>query len=273
MKRLVKVATAQFEPSTNVETNITKIREFVTAAKSEGAELVVFPEESMLVADPGTSDEFRHTVRENWDDFKQEIVRLATSNKIAIVACGYEPIEHVDRVHNTIVIVDAAGTTLAEYRKIHLYDAFHYKESDYVQHGQVLPPVVDINGFRMGIANCYDLRFPELFRSLSDQGADVLLMPAAWVRGPGKEEHWTTLLAARAIENVSWVVASGTVGEDTAGLSCIIDPLGTTVASIDGHDERIVTAELTRDKLTQARKALPALDNRRITLSYELQGA
>src|SRR5699024_6722779 len=94
------------------------------------------------------------------------------------------------------------------YDKVHLYDAFKFQESEYLHPGAELPPVIEIDGVKVGFAICYDLRFPELFRTLTDRGAEVICVSAAWIAGNLKETHWLTLLRARAIENTSYVFAS-----------------------------------------------------------------
>ena len=122
------------------------------------------------------------------------------------------------------------GAVSTSYRKIHLYDSFGYKESDALRAGPLAPVVVDVAGFRVGLMTCYDLRFPELARLLVDHGAEVLVVPAAWVAGPRKVEHWRTLVRARAIENTVFVVAAAQPGPRYSGHSMVVDPLGDVLA-------------------------------------------
>ena len=112
----------------------------------------------------------------------------------------------------------------ADYRKIHLYDSFGYRESDRLAPGPSSRSLVDVGGFRVGLMTCYDLRFPELARALVDRGAEVLVVPAAWVAGPRKVDHWRTLLRARAIENTVFVVAAGQPGPRYTGHSMVVGP-------------------------------------------------
>ena len=112
----------------------------------------------------------------------------------------FEVSDDPDRPYNTLVVVDRDGLR-ASYRKIHLYDSFGYKESDRLLAGPVEPVLVDVGGFRVGLMTCYDLRFPELARELVSRGAELLVVPSAWVAGPAKVDHWRTLATARAIEN------------------------------------------------------------------------
>lgn len=266
----MKVAIVQTSPGIEAEANLATIESFIAEAAAGGAKLVVFPEESMLLADDAIKPDFPEILPGIWAAFEARISDLAREHNIAVIAAGYEP-NGEDQPFNTILAFNAAGVELARYHKIHTYDAFAYKESSYITRGSELPPIIEVEDFRIGIANCYDVRFPELFRYLAGEGVDVISLSAAWVSGKGKEEHWTALTQSRAIENVSWMLASGTVDEDAVGLSRVIDPLGVVVASLNAHDEGIAFAEISRDRLDRARAMLPALDNRRISLNFDLK--
>ncbi|MFK4083572.1 carbon-nitrogen hydrolase family protein [Kribbella sp. NPDC020789] len=242
-------------------------RELVTRVVAEAAQdrpdLVVLPE--AIMADfnlDGVAD-----VAEPLDgEFVSTLRKSAVEHGVAIVAGMFERSCDQDRPYNTLLAVGADGSLLGAYRKIHLYDAFGYKESDQLTAGDVAPVVVKVAGRTLGLMTCYDLRFPELSRALVDRGADVLVVPAAWVRGPLKEHHWTTLLTARAIENTCYVVAAAQNGKTYSGLSQVIDPQGIAIAAVgeaDGH----VVAELTDDRLTDVRERNPSLTNRRFTVT------
>jgi deaminated glutathione amidase len=159
------------------------------------------------------------------------------------------------------------GATKASYRKIHLYDSFGYRESDRLSAGPLEDPpaaaLVKVGGFTLGLMTCYDLRFPELARALVDAGAEVLVVPAAWVAGPRKVDHWRTLLRARAIENTVFVVAAAQPAPRYSGHSMIVDPLGDVLAEA-GDDDEILTAPLHRDVLEESRRTNPSLANRRL---------
>lgn len=109
--------------------------------------------------------------------------------------------------------------------------------------GQQIPPVIEVAGLRVGLMTCYDLRFPELALSLALNGAQLLVLPAAWVKGPQKEHHWATLLAARALDTTCYIVAAGECGTRNIGLSRIVDPLGTTLAGA-GSEPQLIFADL-----------------------------
>jgi predicted amidohydrolase len=164
------------------------------------------------------------------------------------------------RPYNTLVM---RGATAAEYRKIHLYDSFGYRESDRVAAGALQPVVVDLNGWRVGLSTCYDLRFPELYRALADQGAEVVLVLAAWLPGERKVEHWETLLAARAIENTAYVVGVGQPEPRYCGHSLVVGPRGEVLLGLGGGEE-VGEVALSREDLGAARAANPSLANRRL---------
>src|SRR3954452_12070226 len=145
--------------------------------------------------------------------FATELAAVAAEHNTTVVAGMFETSEDPARPYNTLLV---RGAATASYRKIHLYDSFGYKESDSLHAGPLTPVVVEVGGFRVGLMTCYDLRFPELARLLVEHGAEVLVVPAAWVAGPRKVEHWRTLARARAIENTVFVVASRPASPDRA---------------------------------------------------------
>ena len=166
------------------------------------------------------------------------------------------------RIHNTLVALQD-GAIAAVYRKVHLYDAFGYKESDRVLAADPsTPQLLELDGFRIGMQTCYDLRFPETTRWLVDAGADVIALPAEWVPGPLKEYHWNTLLRARAIENTVYVVAADQITPGGSGNSAILDPMGIPLAGL-GEAEGVGVAVLERDRLDTVRTINPALTLRR----------
>jgi predicted amidohydrolase len=129
--------------------------------------------------------------------------------------------------------------------------------------GPVEPATFGLDGMTVGLMTCYDLRFPELARRLVDGGAELILVPAAWVAGPRKVDHWTTLLRARAIENTVYVVGVGQPAPRYAGHSMVVGPLGDVVVEA-GDDAEILTAELDPAAVAEARRTNPSLANRRL---------
>ena len=193
--------------------------------------------------------------------FVHALTRLAKERGTTVVGGMFEQSDDPHRPYNTLAVVDRDGLR-ASYRKIHLYDSFGYKESDRLLAGPVEPVLVDIGGFTVGLMTCYDLRFPELARELVRRGTELLVVPAAWVAGPGKVHHWRTLAIARAIENTVYVAAVGQPGPRYTGHSLVVGPVGEVVAEL-GDGEHVLAATIDRESLEQARSTNPSLANRR----------
>lgn len=223
------------------------------------ADLVVFPE--AFARDFGEAGSDVSGYAEPVDGpFATEVARVAADRGSTVVAGMFEPGADPERPFNTLVVRGAAEAT---YRKIHLYDSFGYRESDRLTAGPLEPALVEVGGFVVGLMTCYDLRFPELARALVDRGAEVLVLPAAWVAGPRKVDHWRTLVRARAVENTVFVLAAGQPGPRYSGNSLVVDPLGDVLAEA-GEDAAVVTATLDRETLDTARRTNPSLANRRL---------
>lgn len=240
----------------------------VRAAASAGAQLVVLPEATMCgFGDPGT-DLAAHA--EPLDGpFTAALADAAASTGATVVAGTFEAVPGEGRVFNTLVLVGPDGL-IGAYRKVHLYDALGWCESDRVRAGEpgaANTPVAAVGDLRVGVLTCYDLRFPESARAAVDAGADVLAVPAAWVTGEHKLGHWRTLVAARAIENTAYVVAAAQPGPAYTGHSMAIDPLGVVLGELgdaDGDDgPALLTVELLACRVEEVRAALPVLVHRR----------
>jgi predicted amidohydrolase len=259
------VAVAQFAPTADTQANLATIAELTAAASGRGARLVVFPEYSSYFVDP-----FDGSLAENAQSldgpFVQGLIAIAAARGVHIVAGIVERAGDERRVRNAVVAVDGDGV-LARYRKLHLYDAFGQRESDWVEPGQIAEPeTFEIDGVRFGLMTCYDLRFPELARVLADAGADVVLVPSEWVRGPLKEHHWRTLIHARAIENTVFVAAADHPPPLGVGLSMIVDPQGVELASV-GTATDIAVAHLDREAVSRVRRVNPSLRLRRFSVA------
>ena len=192
--------------------------------------------------------------------FATAVAAAATARSTTVVAGMFESSDDTERPFNTLVL---RGGAEADYRKIHLYDSFGYRESDRLLAGERTPTVVDVEGWKVGLMTCYDLRFPELARLLVDAGAELIVLPAAWVAGPRKVDHWRTLVRARAVENTVFVAAAGQPGPRYTGHSLVVDPWGDVLAEA-GPDAETITAEVTRATLDEARRTNPSLRNRRL---------
>jgi len=168
------------------------------------------------------------------------------------------------------VAYDGAGTLVTAYRKIHLFDSLGERESEVVAPGSE-PVVTDLAGIRVGIMTCYDVRFPELARALVARGAELIVLPAAWAAGLFKEEHWVTLVRARAIENTAWVAAACQVPDPSSpptraptgvGRSLLVDPMGVVRTDL-GPFAGVGVTDLDTALTKQVRAILPSLEHRR----------
>jgi predicted amidohydrolase len=261
----MRVALCQIPVSSDPSVNLARVQAAAASASRQGAQLAVFPEGTQ--ARFGT--DLRAVAAPLDGPFCAGLLAAARANAVAIVAGVFEP-GPGGRVYNTAVAFDATGQLAATYRKIHLFDALGQRESELVAPGAE-PVIAELAGLRVGFLTCYDVRFPEQARALAVQGADLLVIPAAWAAGLFKEEHWVTLVRARAIENTIWVAAAGQVPDPAEpatsaptgiGRSMLVDPMGTVRIDL-GPAERTGVGELDTALTAQVRAALPCLANRR----------
>jgi predicted amidohydrolase len=256
----VAVAVAQFAPIADVSANLEVIAGLVAEASDRGARMAVFPEYSSYFVDP-----FDESLRAHAQDldgaFVLGLTSLAATHGLTIVAGLVERGSDDRHVRNAVVAVDGSGVR-AVYRKLHLYDAFGHRESDWVEPGTGIGATFDVDGFTVGLMTCYDLRFPEVGRLLVDAGADLIVVPAEWVRGPLKEHHWRTMIHARAIENTAFVAAADHPPPLGVGLSMVVDPQGVEIAAL-GTATGIAVAHLDVGMIERVRRVNPALALRR----------
>ena len=221
-------------------------------------DLVVFPEAFARDFGPAGSD-VSDGAEPVTGPFATEVARVADDRGATVLAGMFESSDDPGRPWNTLVL---RGAAVADYRKVHLYDSFGYRESDRLTAGPVDAVTAPLGGFTLGLMTCYDLRFPEQARALVDAGADVLVAPSAWVAGERKVDHWRTLVRARAIENTTYVLAVGQPGPRYTGHSMVVDPLGDVLMEA-GERPGIVAATLDPEVLVRARRTNPSLANRR----------
>lgn len=265
----LRVALAQISSTRDVQSNIELLKEYTARAAAAGAQLVVFPEAAMLSFD-GSLQELTDAWHERWF---QAVKDAATQHRIAVTAGGFSPAG--ERVRNQLQLVTADGTE-HRYTKIHLYDAFGFAESDTVEAGETLV-TAEVEGVRLGLSVCYDVRFPKLYAENSRAGAQVQIISASWGAGEGKVEQWRALTTARALDSNSFVIAVGQVHPATTGQSIdpenkaplgvgrsrAVDPFGRELIELgEAPDLRLI--ELDLDLTEQARDALPVLTNAKL---------
>jgi predicted amidohydrolase len=267
MSDRIRVACVQLNAGPVKADNLAKAETLVTEAAAAGAELVVLPEKWNAW---GSAD----TLRANAEPLEDgesvgALARWARSHGVAIVGGSItEDCEGRERLSNTCPVVDADGELVAVYRKIHMFDVdvggVAYRESEAEQPGDETV-VCAAGGWRVGPTVCYDLRFPELYRILALEGAELLTVPAAFTAFTGKD-HWELLLRARAVENQCYVAAANQWGayeggKASHGRSLIVDPWGVVLAQAPDED-CVIVAELSRSRLERIRAELPSLANR-----------
>lgn len=267
----MKVAAVQLTSTGNITENqeiaLAKIRE----AAGNGARLIVLPEATSQNFRSGRLDEQAQSLE---GPFATAIQALAEELEVTVVAgmfCPADTVERdgktINRVSNTALI--AGPGVLGGYDKIHTYDAFDYRESDTVLAGESLV-AFDVDDFVVGVATCYDIRFPEQFKELASQGAQLIVVPTSWADGPGKLEQWRLLTAARALDSTGYIVAAGQSrpggdaeagnpsGPTGIGHSTIVDPNGVRVAEA-GYEDDILYAEIDPNEVAKTRRTLPVV--------------
>ncbi|ALJ19978.1 carbon-nitrogen hydrolase family protein [Microbacterium sp. No. 7] len=261
----VAIAVAQFAPTPDRTANLALIGDLVDRAEDRGARIVVLPEYSSYFVQP-----FDETLAANAEGvdgpFVNGLTEIARAHGVHVVAGLLERGHDGQRVRNTVVAVGPDGVEAA-YRKLHLYDAFGQRESDWVEPGEIgEPETFEVGGIRFALMTCYDLRFPEVARLLADTGAQAILVAAEWVRGPLKEHHWRTLLHARAIENTLYIVAADHPPPLGVGASMIVDPQGVEIAAV-GTGSDVAVGWIESDAVDRVRRVNPALELRRFTVA------
>jgi len=286
-------AAVQMNSQPDLERNMDQVGVDVARATREGARLVALPENFAYLG----SELGKHRQADRIAEVVLErIPALALEYGVYLLAGGFpvrtEPGNLRSRTYNRAIVADPAGCIIAQYDKIHLFDITlsdeeQYRESSLVAPGKVEPVVCELKMdgansvdnvppdptrennriVRLGISICYDVRFPELYRRLSEQGADALCIPSAFTRPTG-EAHWETLLRARAIENTCYVIAPAQTGmhgkkRTTHGHSMVIDPWGTVLADAQ-KKPGVIYAEIDTGLLKEIRNKLPSLRHRRL---------
>jgi predicted amidohydrolase len=275
----MKVAAVQLSSTADKAANLAVADRLTRAAAADGARLIVLPEKWTVI---GSGEQLREgaetldgpaiswaraTARELGVDLVAGSIaerRERLENPASLQSKGEE------RLANTSVHVDPGGEIKAVYRKVHMFDVEidgrSYNESELEQAGDEIVSSATDDGVELGLAICYDLRFPELFRILAVRGARVIVLPSAFTL-PTTRDHWETLLRARAIENQTFVIAANQVGphpggQRSGGRSMVVDPWGVVLAQAADR-EGYALAECDLESQHEIRKRLPSLANRR----------
>jgi nitrilase len=265
---LFKMAAIQMASSTSVSSNLVEAKRLIEIAAKQGAKIVVLPEYFCIM---GVKDFDKVTVREkpNEGPIQEFLAKTAKHFKIWIIAGSVPMISNFpNKVRNSCLVYNDKGIQVARYDKIHLFGldlgTEHYHEENTIEPGDKIV-TVDTPFGKIGLSICYDLRFPELYRAMGE--VDIIVVPSAFTETTGKA-HWETLVRARAIENLAYVVASAQggyhlSGRETHGNSMIVDPWGVVLDRLP-RGSGVVIANINRDYIKTLRQSLPALKHKNI---------
>ena len=270
-----RVAAIQMASAPNVGANLTEAGKLIGQAVDAGAGMVVLPENFAIM---GMSEKDKLKAKEKLGSgpIQDFLAKEAARHGLWIVG-GTIPLQTDDagRVRASCLVYDDKGKQVARYDKIHLFDVKleesdeTYNESETIEPGTSIS-VIDTPFGRLGVAICYDLRFPELFRSMADENVELIAVPSAFTAITGKA-HWEVLLRARAIENLSYVIAAAqggyhVSGRETYGNSMIVDPWGAVLDRLP-RGSGVVTADIDLRKIQNTRRSFPVLEHRRMLCS------
>ncbi|HEU5474525.1 MAG TPA: carbon-nitrogen hydrolase family protein [Actinophytocola sp.] len=259
----MRVALCQITATEDPGANLAEVQSSVARAAAEGASVVLFPEATMARFGVPLGP-----IAEPLDGPWATAVRgIAADHDVLVLAGMFTPAPD-GRVYNTQLIT-GRGQHLG-YDKIHLFDAFGFEESKTVAPGHS-PVTVPLDGTVLGVATCYDIRFPALFTALADQGAAVILLGASWGAGEGKLAQWELLVRARALDSTCWVLACGQADPHVPdpkaptgiGYSTVADPLGRVHAQA-GPDPDMLVVDVDTELVAHTRRTIPVLANRRL---------
>jgi deaminated glutathione amidase len=260
-------AAVQMNSLPDLHKNLVQAEELIDLAVRRGAELVALPENFSFLGDEASKMAQAEPIAQESEKFLKTI---AQKFQITLLGGGF-PVPVNGKVYNTALLIGPSGQELARYEKVHLFDVNlpdgnTYRESETVVAGSQLPNVVPTKELgNLGLSVCYDVRFPELYRHLSQMGAEILFVPAAFTAYTGKD-HWQVLLQARAIENTCYVIAPAQTGKHNAirqshGHAMIVDPWGTILADA-GDEIGVAVAAIEPARLEQVRRQMPSLLHR-----------
>jgi predicted amidohydrolase len=266
------IAAIQINGSSDIERNLSTTERLVRDAAHAGAKFIATPEATTYL---GPHDKKIQLAEEVDGPTHRRLANLAAECGVTLLVGSVAERCDDSRAYNTSLLFGPDGSLMASYRKMHLFDVdlsasggVCFKESNTTGRGEDLV-VADTEVGRVGLSICFDLRFPEVYRALCDQGATILTVPSAFTLMTGKD-HWHTLLRARAIENQAWVIAPGQWGaHDDEGLrmsyghSLIVDPWGTVVAEC-GDGEGFCMAHMDPERAPRIRQQIPMGSNRRL---------
>lgn len=269
---MTKFATVQMASSPHVGANLIEVERLIRDAVEAKAQLIVLPENFALMGET-EYDKLSHKESDGGGPTQDFLARVSKQHSIWLVGGTIPMVANVEnKIRAACTVYNDQGERVARYDKIHLFDVSvpgtdkQYRESETIEAGED-PLVIDTPFGRLGVAVCYDLRFPELFRQMLDEGMEILVVPSAFTAETGAA-HWDLLVRTRAVENLCYVVASNQGGfhlngRETYGHSMIVDPWGKVLAQI-ASGSGIVCADIDCEQLRKIRMSFPVLNHRRL---------
>lgn len=269
---MARVAAIQMASGPNVSANLLEAARLIATAAGDGAEMVVLPE-NFAIMGMAEIDKVRIREEDGNGQIQDFLAHQADKHGVWVVGGTVPLVANVaNKVRAACLVYDDSGARVARYDKIHLFDvvlnegAETYEESATIENGNT-PQVIDTPFGKLGLAICYDLRFPELFRCLLDQGMELFVAPSAFTAITGRA-HWEVLIRSRAIENLCYGIAAAqggfhVNGRETHGDSMIVDPWGIVLDRLQ-RGSGVVIADIDKGRLASVRKNFPALTHRRI---------
>ncbi len=268
----MKVSAIQMTSGSNIDANLAQAENLISEACTQGAKLILLPENFAFFAK--TDDQYiKHAEVEGEGHIQHFLKQQAKRNNCYIVG-GTIALKgtNASKVFAAVLMIDPEGQQIARYNKVHLFDVTvpdsdeRYQESDVFEAGDA-SIVVETPIGRIGLCVCYDLRFPEMFRSMLEKGIDIIVVPSAFTKLTG-QAHWEILLRARAIENLAFIIASNQGGfhingRETYGHSMIVDPWGTPLGNLESGPG-VITVDINLQQQAKIRQQFPVLEHRKL---------
>ena len=258
-QKMVRVGILQLGYSIDPYKNLEKTVKYINSFYKD-ADIVVLPEYSMMdILQMSPREVYSRSEHIEDSKYLGVLAKLAMDLNTNILAHFIEKTSQEPYTYSTSVLITNSGTLIPVYRKMHLFDAYGFKESNYFLPGKELFKEIAIKETKFRVAICFDLRFPELFRLYAYLGAHGILIHSGWVRGPLKEEILEFLVKTRAHENTYWVIVSDHYGKNYVGRSMIVDPYGVKVIDL-GIGEKYIEYDIDISLINDARRIVPVID-------------
>ncbi|MGC9209246.1 MAG: carbon-nitrogen hydrolase family protein [Nitrososphaeria archaeon] len=255
----LSISLVQMESSEDKQENLKKVTRVIDSSPSE---MIVFPEFTNFNPSGMSPYEAYENAELESSEFLTALSEKARDKGKWVVIGVYERSESPPKMYSTAFVIGPDGKQVVRYRKTHLFRALGFDESTLLRQSDNPLVTFEVKGFRVGVMICYEIRFPEIARTLSLKGADVIVVPAAWLKGYNKEEQWITLASARAMENTVYVLTANQIGRAYTGIALAADPAGVIKARAS-EGEEVLNVLVSASRIAEVRESLPLLRQRR----------